>query len=262
LDLTTTIGIIVGIALISLAILQGGSLNIFFDTPSIMITLGGTIAATLINFTMPQILGVVKVLKNAFFGSGDNPLGLISTIVHFAEKARKEGLLSLEEEANQLGDPFMQKGLQLVIDGTDPELVRDIMETELSFIEERHKLGKGIFEAMGAYGPAFGMIGTLIGLIQMLKNLDDPSKIGPGMAVALLTTFYGALLANLVFNPIAGKLGVRSGQEILYKEVMIEGILSIQAGNNPHIIEEKLLAFLSPKVRTDIAKAKEEGLGG
>ncbi|HDP69621.1 MAG TPA: motility protein A [Actinobacteria bacterium] len=262
MDLTTIIGIVVGFILIAVAILQGGSIKIFFNMPSMLITFGGAIAATLINFTMPQIFGVMKVLKNAFFGSNEGPQGLISTIVHFAEKARKEGLLSLEEEANQLGDPFMQKGLQLVIDGTDPELVRDILETELAFLEERHKLGKSIFEAIGASCPAFGFVGTLIGLIQMLRNLNDPSKIGPGMAVALLTTFYGALFAYLVFNPIAGKLGVRSGEEILYKQVMIEGILSIQAGNNPRIIEEKLLAFISPKIRIDLRKNKEESASG
>ncbi|MDI6799966.1 MAG: MotA/TolQ/ExbB proton channel family protein [Actinomycetota bacterium] len=261
MDIATTVGIAAGFILILMAILQGGSISIFFHVPSMMITFGGTIAATLINFTLPQITGVIKILKNAFFGASENITELIAIIVKFAEKARKEGLLSLEDDVSQLDDPFMQKGIQLVIDGTDPELVRDILVTELSFLEDRHKLGKNIFEAMASYGPAFGMIGTLIGLVQMLRNLDDPSKIGPGMAVALLTTFYGALSAYLIFTPIAGKLSVKSGQEILNKELMIEGILSIQAGNNPRIIEEKLMAFLPPKVRADVSKNKG-GQGG
>ena len=145
---------------------------------------------------------------------------------------------ALEDAAYQLGDEFLQKGILLIVDGTDPELVKNIMETELAFLEERHKEGQSIFETMGTLAPAFGLIGTIIGLINMLKQLDNPSAIGPGMAVALVTTFYGAMFANLIFIPIAGKLKVRSREEVLIKEVMIEGMLSIQAGENPRIIEE------------------------
>jgi chemotaxis protein MotA len=257
-DLATVIGIVIGLFFIGSAIMTGGGAGTFVHIPSLMITLGGTISATLINFNLSQITGVVKVLRNAFSGDSTDSTKLIATIVGLAEKARREGILALDSEANRLDDVFLQKGLRLVIDGTDPDLVRDIMETELAFLEERHKLGKKIFEAMGTYSPAFGMIGTLIGLVQMLRNLNDPSKIGPGMAVALLTTFYGAFLAYLLFNPIAGKLAVKSGEEILCKEVMIEGVISIQAGNNPRIIEEKLKSFVSPKVRSEAGDKVEK----
>lgn len=252
MDIATFGGIIAGIVLLGWAMASGSSLLIFWNPPSLMITVGGTFAATLINYPLRQMLGVVGVLKNAFFKKAMDPSEVISILVSFAEKARREGLLALEDDAQQLEDGFLQKGIQLVVDGTDPELVRSILETELAFLEDRHKAGQGIFETMGALAPAFGMIGTLIGLIQMLKNLDDPSAIGPGMAVALLTTFYGALMANLIFIPIAGKLKVKSAEEVLLKEVMIEGILSIQSGDNPRIVEEKLKAFLAPKTRKSI----------
>jgi chemotaxis protein MotA len=168
----------------------------------------------------------------------------------------------LEDAAYQVEDDFLKKGILLIVDGTDPELVRNILETELAFLEDRHKTGQSIFETMGALAPAFGMIGTLIGLIRMLRNLNNPEAIGPGMAVALLTTFYGALLANLVFIPVAGKLKIRSNEEILNKEVMIEGMLSIQAGENPRIIEEKLKAFLAPKIRESLQDEKGLVQGG
>jgi len=254
LDIASLAGLIGGLLLITTAIAMGSSLTDFWNAPSVMITLGGTFAATFVNYPLGQVLGVVKILRNVFLHKAVPPSQVIGTLVTFAEKARREGLLALEEEAERLEDPFLQKGVQLVVDGTDPELVRSILETELAFLEDRHKAGQGIFDTMGALAPAFGMLGTLIGLIQMLKKLDDPNAIGPGMAVALLTTFYGVILANLIFLPIAGKLKVRSAEEILLKEVMIEGILSIQAGDNPRIVEEKLKAFLAPKMRTAVSK--------
>jgi chemotaxis protein MotA len=251
---------VVGSGLIIWAISLGSSLTAFWDPPSIAITVGGTFAAVLINFPLSKILGVMKILKHAFVGKPIDPSEVIMTLVKFAEKARREGLLALEDEATQLSDPFLQKGLQLVVDGTDPELVRSILETELAFLEDRHKAGQGIFDSLATLAPAFGMIGTLIGLVQMLKNLDDPSAIGPGMAVALLTTFYGAMMANFLFIPISGKLKVKSAEEVLLKEVMIEGILSIQSGDNPRIVEEKLKAFLAPKLRTGKGKKESEEL--
>lgn len=253
MDSASLLGIGVGVALLFWAILLGGSLGAFWDLPSVMITLGGTMAATLIAYPMHQVMGVMRVVKKAFVKTGAESSEIINTLVRFAEKARREGLLALEEEAANLHEPFLQKGIQLVVDGSDADLVRSILQTELSFLEERHKSGASMFETMGALSPAFGMIGTLIGLIQMLGNLDRPEMIGPGMAVALITTFYGALLAYLLFIPIAGKLKVRSSGEILIKEVMIEGILSIQAGDNPRIVEEKLKAFLSPQARAGVA---------
>ncbi len=249
MDISTLIGLLAGIILIGWGIMMDASLGMFWNLPSVFIVLGGTFAATFVNYPLPRVLGVAKVVKNAFSTRLMDPSEVIELLVRFAEKARREGLLALEDEADRLDEMFLRKGIQLVVDGTDPALVRDILETELAFLEDRHKGGQGMFETMGTLSPAFGMIGTLIGLIAMLKNLQNPDAIGPGMAVALLTTFYGALLANLVFLPIAGKLKVKSAEEILLKEVMIEGILSIQAGDNPRIVEEKLKAFLAPQLR-------------
>ncbi len=256
MDTTTVVGLVAGSALMVWALIMGGTASAFYDFPSIMITFGGSIAATVISFPMSQLAQVGKVVAKAFTAKEMQPLQVIATLVSFAEKARREGLLALEEDSNELKDEFMKKGIQLVVDGTDPELVRDILQTELSFIEDRHKSGAAIFDTMGALAPAFGMIGTIIGLIQMLKTLDDPSSIGGGMATALVTTFYGAVAANFVFIPIANKLRNRSAGEILVKEVMIEGILSIQAGDNPRIVEEKLKVFLAPKLRKPVRGAK------
>ncbi|MFO7294601.1 MAG: motility protein A [Clostridia bacterium] len=249
MDIATIAGIIAGVSFIVAGILMSGDLSNFYDAPSIMITLGGTFAATLISYPLKNIIGILKVTKKLFFTKARQPNEIINQIIELANIARKEGLLALEEAAYRLDDPFLQKGILLIVDGTDPELVRNIMETELTFMEERHSQGQAIFETMASLAPAYGMIGTLIGLINMLKMLDDPSSIGPNMAVALVTTFYGSILANLVFTPTANKLKQRSAQEMLYKEIMLEGILSIQAGENPRIIEEKLKAFLSPQER-------------
>ena len=230
MDLSTLIGIVSGMLLIIVSIMLSGNLLAFFDVASIMIVLGGTIAATLVSFPIPQV----------------------KDIINLANKARKEGLLSLEEATDALEDEFLKKGLMLVVDGTDPELVRNLLETELDFIEQRHKAGQSLFESMATSAPGFGMIGTLIGLINMLGSLDDPTTIGPSMAVALITTLYGSLFANLFFAPMANKLRVKSGEEILEREIMVEGLLSIQAGENPRIIEEKLKAFLPPSMRAGI----------
>lgn len=258
MDLATVVGIVSGIVLLLWSIGPGNLVN-FIDLPSVLITVGGTIAATLINYPMGRVLEVAKVVKNAFLGKEQDPADLIATMVQFAERARREGLLALEDAAAELPDPFLRKGMQLVVDATDPDLVKGILETELAFLEERHKQGAGIFEAMATVAPAFGMIGTLIGLILMMKNISDPSSIGPNMAIALLTTLYGALMANFLFLPIAGKLKVRSAEEVLMKEVIIEGILSIQSGDPPRLVQDKLRAFLAPKMRaTDKTDDEEE----
>lgn len=258
MDVSTVVGLVLGFGLIAWGIVSGGvaagmtvgsALKAFWDLPSVFITLGGTLTATLISYPMDQVLSIGKILKNAFVAKNMQPQELIRTLVSFAQKARREGLLALEDEASKVSDRFLAKGVQLVVDGTDPELVRSILETELSFLENRHRNGAAMFDTMAALAPAFGMVGTLIGLIQMLGTLDKPEMIGPGMAVALVTTFYGSLLSNLVFIPISNKLKGRSAEEILLREVMIEGILSIQAGDNPRIVEEKLNAFLAPKIR-------------
>jgi chemotaxis protein MotA len=242
-----------------LGITENGTIGTFIDRASVMITIGGTVAATLISFPLPRLLETIKSIKHVFNGGRYNPSDVIDRIIYLANIARKEGLLALEDAAYDLDDHFLRKGILLVVDGIDPELVRSILETELSFIEDRHSLGQSLFETMGSLCPSFGMIGTLIGLINMLRNMEDVSNIGPNMAVALVTTFYGAVLAYLVFFPIAGKLKVKSKEEIHIKEVLVEGILSIQAGENPRIIEEKLVAFLSPKIRGRLEKEQESG---
>lgn len=246
-------------ALIIMAIMQGGEVTSFVQTAGLLIVVGGTFASVLVSYPLKDLLQHLKTVKIAFQDKGTDAATIITSLVTFAEKARREGLLALEAEAEQLDDPFLQKGIQLVVDGTDPELVRSILDIELTFLEERHKAGQGVFEMLGQMAPAFGMLGTLVGLVNMLRNLDSPEELGLGMALALLTTFYGSLMANLFFLPIAKKLKVKSSEEILLKEVMIEGILSIQAGENPRIVEEKMKAFLAPKTRTIIEKNRRGG---
>lgn len=256
MDIATVVGLIAGIGLVITAILMGGEPGVFINIPSILIVGGGTIAATLINYPLSDVLSVLSTLRNAFFHKTVTPDTLIKKLVGFATIARREGILALESHAGDAGDEFLQKSVQLAIDGTAPELIKDILTTELAFMEDRHTLGQSVLTAMGTYAPAFGMIGTLIGLVQMLTTLDDPSKIGGGMAVALLTTLYGALLANVFFLPAAGKLKVRTSNELLTKEVIIEGILSIQSGDNPRIVEQKLKAFISPAMRDQASTIK------
>ncbi|OWZ84235.1 flagellar motor protein [Natranaerobius trueperi] len=252
MDISTIIGLIAGVLLLIIAVFLEGNVVAFISLPSVLIVIGGTLAATLVSYPLDQFFSITKTVRNAFKTKTMDPGNTINLLVNLAEKARKEGLLALEDDVQEMGDDFLQKGVQLVVDGTDPELVRSILETELSFQEERHKIGQKIFKTMGTYSPAFGMTGTLIGLISMLDELDDPDTIGPGLALALLTTLYGVVIANLVFLPIANKLEVKSNDEILLKEVMLEGMLSIQAGENPRIVEEKLKAFLAPKARDEV----------
>lgn len=261
MDISTIIGLILGLAFVIGGIVTSGDISSYFDLPSIIIVLGGTIASTLASFPLENFFNTFKIIKKAFVRDEISPDNVIEEIINLANVARKEGLLSLEEYAENLDDDFLQKGIMLIVDGTDPELVRNILETELVFLEERHTEGQSIFETMGTYSPAFGMLGTLIGLINMLRYLDDPSTIGPNMSVALVTTFYGSMLANVVFLPMAQKLKIRSKSEILVKELMVEGLLSIQAGENPRIIEEKLKTFIPPEMRRDYRKQLErEGI--
>jgi len=253
MDIATLVGMIAGICLVGITIAMGGNVPIFINIPSLILVIGGTIAATLINFPLSDVLSVFKTLKNAFIQKSASPEFLIQKLVEFATVARREGILALESHAGDAGDEFLQKSVQLAIDGTAPELIKDVLTTEIAFMEDRHAMGQSILSAMAAFAPAFGMIGTLIGLVSMLATLDDPSKIGGGMAIALLTTLYGAILANLIFLPCVGKLKVRTANELLLKEIIIEGILSIQSGDNPRVVEQKLKAFVAPDVRDRIA---------
>lgn len=252
--------ILIGFVLIIYSILAGGDIRAFWDTNSVIIVVGGTIAATMVAYPLDRVKNIPKVLKTLSRKSNLSADDIIQSLVGYAEKARREGLLALEDDVAKMSEPFLQKGVQLIVDGTDPELVRSIMETELNFIEDRHKSNASVLDTMGNFAPAFGMIGTLIGLIQMLRNLQDASAIGSGMAVALITTFYGSMLSNLIFLPLGTALRQRSSEEVLLKAVMIEGILSIQAGENPRIVEEKLKAFLSSKQKPATAETAEAGM--
>lgn len=259
MDIATVLGLVLGIGFTLWGIMVSGDLGSYYDFPSIVIVLGGTVAATLLAYPMSSLAGIGKVFQKAFLHKDVSTNKIIEDIISLANVARKEGLLSLEEYGSKLDDEFLKKGIMLIVDGTDPELVRNILETELTFLEERHGQGQGMLEAMGNYAPSFGMIGTLIGLVNMLKTLDDPSTVGPQMSVALITTFYGSALANIVFIPLAQKLKIRSKSEVLVKELMIEGLLSIQAGENPRIIEEKLKTFIPPESRKKFGKETESG---
>jgi chemotaxis protein MotA len=261
LDLATIGGLVAGIFFVISSILMKGRIDSFTDAASIMITVGGAFAATLISYPLADFLNSIRAASLVFRNKQLNEEDIIKKIIELSNIARKEGLLALEEATESIDDEFMKKGILLIVDGTDPELVRNILETELVFIEGRHKSVQGFWEKVGEFGPAWGMIGTLIGLINMLKTMSDPSTIGGSMSVALITTLYGSLLANFIALPFANKMKIISEAEILLKEVSIEGLLSIQAGENPRVIEEKLKAFLAPKLRNEISKEQdvEEG---
>jgi len=250
-DFATIIGIFGGFGLVIIAMVSGGGFAWFVDWPSAMIVLGGTFGAVLINYPISDLLGVIKVAKNAFRGKKQQADIVINRLVEMSKISRRDGLISLQRliQENKERDPFLIKSINLVVDGVDPLHVSEIMQTELDSLAERHRLGAEIFTTMGNFAPAMGLIGTLIGLVQMLKQMNTPGTIGPAMAVALITTFYGVILANLVFLPIAGKLKTKSSQELLLKQLIINGILSIQSGDNPRVLEQKLHAYIAPRER-------------
>ena len=247
MDIATIVGTVMGFGLIIAAMVMGGNIGGFFDIPSVLIVIGGTIAATLIMFPLGVVLGTAKIGLKTIFAKVPKPVEAIKEVVKLADLGRREGLLALEKA--QVEDEFMKKGLRMVADGSTPVMVRTVLETEIEFLKKRHIRGQGVFKSMGAASPAFGMIGTLVGLVQMLQNMSDPSAIGPSMAVALLTTMYGAILANVLFLPMAKKLEERSGEETQFMEIVLEGIMAIQNGENPRIVQERLMAFVPPKLR-------------
>lgn len=250
MDLATSLGL--GLALISLGasvVLEGGHLGSLFSVPASVIVFGGTIGATVIGFSVKELKSVPTLFRIGFMGKDVDALNMIRILVRFAEKARREGLLALEEDLGAVDNDFLKKGMQLVIDGTDAELVRNILETELTFIQERHDKGAAIFEAAGGFAPTMGIIGTVMGLVHVLGNLNDTDSLGPAIATAFIATLYGVASANILFLPLAAKLKNRSANEILVYEVTLEGILSVQSGDNPRIVEEKLKAFLAPELR-------------
>jgi len=233
------------------------NIPMFIDPPSVAITIGMSTMAMVCAYppsfwkTLPGFVKMTIVVQEHSVAK------TISQIIGFAEQARREGILALENSLDTVEDPFLKKGIQLAVDGTEKAVIEKIMEIEKDSIEERHKYNAGFFDNYGAMGPAFGMIGTLVGLVLMLKNMSDPAAIGPAMAVALITTFYGSLLANMICWPIATKLKLRHGEEMAEKQVMLEGILAVQAGENPRIVQWKLAAYLDPKARAELEEAKE-----
>ncbi len=265
MDLASILGLIIcGILIVFGITFEKGTgfvfskLENFWDIPSVLITIGGTFMCVLASNSMKDFVKGIKSFVFILKEPKVDEAAVIHQIIDLSNIARKEGLLALEESANSLEDDFMKKGILLIVDGTDPELVRNILETELVNIDARHKKLIGFWKQVGAMGPAWGMIGTLIGLINMLKNLSDPDTIGPNMSVALVTTLYGSMLANWISSPVATKLSTNNDIEIMMKEVMVEGLLSIQAGENPRVIEEKLKSFLSPAARSQMAEGEGE----
>ena len=257
MDVATIIGILSGLGLILYTIISGGNLEIFIHIPSMMIVGGGSMAAILVNFPLKEVISVLGIVKKAFMSDEIDATNIIDLFVNLAMKSRRDGILAIDKDLHKIDDDFMRIGLEMAVDGAEPETIKNVMEVELNYLIERHKKGQKIFLSLGTFSPAFGMIGTLMGLIAMLKTLDDPSNIGAGMAVALITTFYGSVLANLLFLPIAGKLKNRSDHEITIKEMMIDGVLAIQYGEHPKNISRKLLNFIPPKTRNSY-KSNEE----
>ena len=249
MDLGTLFGFIGTWLLIIATLLMGGSLTTYIDVPSAILVFGASI--TILFFAIPAkyVKGLIPVTKKAFFTKPTQIDKLIEDLVSFAEIARRDGILSLENAVKDIDDPFIVQGIQMAVDGTDPELIEQVMLNDLENLAERHETGKFLYDTMGKYAPAIGMIGTLIGLVAMLADLSDPAAIGAGLAVALLTTLYGAIIANAVAGPIADRLAKRSAEEVMYKTVIVKGVMAIQSGDNPRVVEQKLRTFLPPSER-------------
>lgn len=259
MDFATLIGLIAGTLIVAIAILSGSDPAIFVNAPGLLIVLGGTFSATLIKFPLADCTKSFSLaVKKAFWAETDTPEGLIVEVNAMADLVRKKSLLALE--SYEIKNPFLNIGARLCVDGRKPEFIRRVLAKEMEHSIERHLLGERIFRGMGESAPAFGMIGTLVGLVQMLSNMQDPSSIGPSMAVALLTTFYGALFANLAANPIADKLRIRSEKEYLHKSLIIESVLSIQKGENPRLMHELLEAFIPTNLRSALVTSDYEGV--
>lgn len=257
MDIASVVGILMGATLLvlAIAIAPGASFTAFIDPTSLMVVVGGCIAAVLICFPLKSFLATGGVLKNVFLNSQPDVPALIEQLVSLAETARRDGLLALESRIEDVPNPFIVLGIQMAVDGTRPEVIEDVMRCEMDSVATRHLNGKKVLDQMGRFAPAFGMIGTLMGLIIMLGQLDDPDKLGPGMAVALITTLYGAVASNLLFLPCAEKLDFINKRELLAMEIVIRGIMGIQSGENPRVVQQKLTTFVPPKLRTGSKEA-------
>ena len=250
MDIASVIGVLTAAGVMIFSVWAGGgSAGAFIDYPSAACVFGGAIAAILICFPLKNVLSLGNVIKIVFLNKPPNIPNIIETLVSLAETARRDGLLALEGKVQDIKDPFIVVGIQMAVDGTRAEVIEEVMRTEMDCTAMRHSTGKSLIDQVGKFGPAFGMIGTLLGLVIMLGNMSDPNAIGPGMAVALLTTLYGAVLSNAAFLPFSEKLNFLNKQEMLAMDIIVKGILGIQSGDNPRVIQQKLLSFLPPKQR-------------
>lgn len=256
MDIATLLGFLAAVGVVLMAILLGGSIGLVINVPSLLIVIGGATGVVMMKFSIGQFFGGVKIALKAFFYKSEKPTDLIAQIVELADLARKNGVLALEDV--EIKNKFLKQAIQYLVDGLEPDVISDTLHNELEQTVERHMQGQQIFKAMGDTAPAMGMIGTLIGLVQMLSNMSDPKSIGPAMAVAMLTTLYGAILANMVALPIADKLELRSKEEKLIKSIIIDGALAIQQGKNPRLLKDYLTTYLPASAR---AKATEEDGG-
>ena len=247
MDIATLIGILLAFGLVAFAI--GGGLPSFIDPPSIMIVVGGTIGVVLVSYPLADVLKLIGVTLKTFMYKIHSPRETITELVELSQVVRKEGILALEGKMDDIANPFMAKGLQMAIDGQEPGEIEEILYMEMDKLSQRHAKGAEVMAQVGSMAPAMGMIGTLVGLVLMLQNMSDPSSIGPSMSIALLTTFYGALIANIVALPMSAKLKTRSKDEVMLHEIILTGIQSLVAGENPRVMEQKLLGYLPPKER-------------
>ncbi len=257
MDLGILFGFLGVWVLILWALFGSGDIRMFIDQNSIILVLGASSMIIFYAFPVKNVKSMARVIKRAIFYSSPSIPKLIEDMVSYAEIARRDGILSLESTTKDIDDPFIVRGIQMAVDGTDPELIEQVLNNDLENLAERHDNGKALLECIGKYAPAFGMIGTLVGLVIMLSNMDDPAAIGPGMAVALLTTMYGAIIANAFALPLADRLGRRSAEEVLYRTIIIKGVMAIQSGDNPRIVEQKLRTYLPPSERPQEEDAKD-----
>jgi len=248
-DFGTVIGLVGGVAFVLWAVAGGYDLRAFLHLPSFAMVLGGSICAGLVSFPLTDLRNLRRVLGVCFFESAESPEMVISQMVQLSEVARRDGVLALEDHSKTIDDPFTVAALQMTVDGVEPEQIQSILEAEIDAVEARHAQGRAFFENIGRYAPAFGMIGTLVGMVVMLHSMNNPAGIGPAMAIAMLTTFYGAAIANVVALPLADKLHRRTRSEIVRKTIIIRGIMAIQRGDNPRVVERKLSTFLPSATR-------------
>ena len=257
MDPATIIGLLLGFGCLVVSVsVEGGNLAAFFNLPAAILVFGGTVGATIVCFPLSQVLKLPAIARNAFFAPDLDRTRMFNTMVGFAQRARREGLLVLEEDVTGTDNPILRMGVQLAVDGTPQEMVREILEIEIDAMHERHKQGEQVFATMGGFAPTLGIIGTVMGLVHMLSDLTDPKRMGPAIAGAFIATLYGVAFANLVLLPLAAKLRLRNEEEAMFHQMILEGIMAIQSGDNPRTVEMKMRAFLSPGQKI-AARARE-----